>query len=372
SDLTSTCPYRRSAPGALMRVLHLCWSYLSEWFPGEGSFFRNMVEPLRDAALDVTVVTPVPYAPRFLGRLIPPGVRRVAVLPRSYEFNAVPVLVPRYARLPRRLDGDLLPVLMARAVASAVHDKPHILHAHFAYPYGVAALHLSRRWRVPVVLTIHGDDGTILPYRSEGDRRRFVRAVRGADHVLAVSDDLVRRTYDLAGRTVEFWPIGVDLNVFRRRTEDRAVLRRRLGLPTDKKLLLFVSALTEQKGVDQVPALMDRLHPGIRAVLVGDGPLRQEICNNPRCIWVPPIPNSRVAEYLSAADVMVLPTEREGTPTVLVEAGAAHLPIVANAVSGIPDLLADCRGVLAEPHNMDSLVRAIEETLSDPEADRKS
>ena len=80
------------------------------------------------------------------------------------------------------------------------------------------------------------------------------------------------------------------------------------------------------------------------------------------------MPNSRVADYLSAADLMVLPTENEGTPTVLVEAGAVHLPVVANAVGGIPDLLGDDRGVLAEPHNMASLVGAVQATLADSKA----
>jgi len=351
----------------MMRVLHLCWSYPSALFPAEGSFFRNMVEPLLDAGVEATVVTPVPYVPRFLGKLIP-RLRRAAVLPRSYEFGGVQVLVPRHIRLPHALIRGHLPVMLASTVASAVHQKPDILHAHFAYPYGVAAVRLRRQWCVPLVLTIHGSDAYAAPYQSEAGRRCFIQAVRGADRVLAVSNDLVRRTHELTGRTVQFWPIGIDLDCFRWRPDDKGLLRRQLGLPPDKKLLLFVGSLTKSKGADQIPALMDRLHPDVQAVLVGDGPLRGQVCSSPRCTWVPRMPNSRVADYLSAADVMVLPTENEGTPTVLVEAGAVHLPVVANAVGGIPDLLGDDRGVLAECQNMASLVGAVQATLADPKA----
>jgi teichuronic acid biosynthesis glycosyltransferase TuaC len=80
------------------------------------------------------------------------------------------------------------------------------------------------------------------------------------------------------------------------------------------------------------------------------------------------VANSHIADYLSAADLMVLPSETEGTPTVLVEAGAARLPVVATAVGGIPDLLADNRGLLTECGNMDSLVGAVQATLTDSRA----
>jgi len=53
---------------------------------------------------------------------------------------------------------------------------------------------------------------------------------------------------------------------------------------------------------------------------------------------------------MSAADVLVLPSLREGLPTVLVEAGSIGLLVVAGAVGGIPDLLADGRGALGHDH----------------------
>jgi len=207
-----------------------------------------------------------------------------------------------------------------------------------------------------------------MPYQSERNRRRFVRAVLGADCVLAVSKEIVGCVLELTGRHAQFWPIGVDLDRFSRRTEAKPALRRQLGLPVDKKLLLFVGSLGVIKGVDLIPALLDRLSVNVQLIAVGDGPLRNLLRDNPRCLWMPEVPNSRLVEYMSAADLMVLPSRHEGTPTVLVESGAADLPVVATAVGGIPELLADDRGLLAEPDNVESLAGAVRTGLTDLKA----
>ncbi len=57
-------------------------------------------------------------------------------------------------------------------------------------------------------------------------------------------------------------------------------------------------------------------------------------------------PHDEVAGYMSAADVLVLPSHREGLPTVLVEAGSLGLPVIASAVGGIPALLGEDRGAI--------------------------
>ena len=116
---------------------------------------------------------------------------------------------------------------------------------------------------------------------------------------------------------------------------------------------------------------MDRLDPNVHAVVVGDGPVRDQIRGSSRCTWFPPVANARVAEYLNAADLMVLPSETEGTPTVLVEAGAARLPVIATAVGGTTALLADNRGLLVEVRNVDALVAAVRAVFADSRASEK-
>ena len=57
-------------------------------------------------------------------------------------------------------------------------------------------------------------------------------------------------------------------------------------------------------------------------------------------------PHDEVIRYMSAADVLVLPSYGEGLPTVLVEAGSLGLPVIASSVGGIPEILGDGRGTI--------------------------
>ncbi|HEX2994289.1 MAG TPA: glycosyltransferase family 4 protein, partial [Anaerolineales bacterium] len=76
-----------------------------------------------------------------------------------------------------------------------------------------------------------------------------------------------------------------------------------------------------------------------------------------------------VARLLSASDVFVLPTLTEALPTVLAEAMAARLPIVASRVGGIPEMVTDEQnGCLVAPGKLDELVSACSQLLADQDA----
>jgi glycosyltransferase involved in cell wall biosynthesis len=80
------------------------------------------------------------------------------------------------------------------------------------------------------------------------------------------------------------------------------------------------------------------------------------------------LPRDDVVRHTSAADMLVLPSHAEGLPTVVVEAGSLGLPVIATAVRGLPEPLADGRGPLLgapEPAGVASALRAL---AADPEA----
>jgi teichuronic acid biosynthesis glycosyltransferase TuaC len=68
-----------------------------------------------------------------------------------------------------------------------------------------------------------------------------------------------------------------------------------------------------------------------------------------------------VARYMSAADVLVLPSYHEGLGTVLVEAGSLGLPVIASAVGGIPGLIGSDRGVLLDEVSSAAIGAALNE-----------
>jgi hypothetical protein len=109
-------------------------------------------------------------------------------------------------------------------------------------------------------------------------------------------------------------------------------------------------------------------------VVVGDGPLRAAVeaavADSParhRVHLVGLVPHERVPAYLQHADAFVLPAQYEELGSVLVEAMAAGLPVVANDVGGIPDLVTDgVTGRLVERGDLPALAKALDESLADP------
>ncbi len=223
-----------------------------------GVFHRTQAEALIGSGADVEVAAPVPW--------VPVGVRRLSskwatyqAIPLEYTMNGVRVFRARYLQWP---SGDRWAVShgdFARAVGSAIANRPSVVHAHFAYPPGIAALAVGRSWNVPTVLSLHGSDVNRFPHLNRRTRRAFITAVLGADAVLAVSEDLARKTEDLSGRRPVVMPIGIDLAPYQG-LPDQASAKERLGLPPDCSVILFVGALSVDKGIPELLSALERLN----------------------------------------------------------------------------------------------------------------
>jgi glycosyltransferase involved in cell wall biosynthesis len=73
-----------------------------------------------------------------------------------------------------------------------------------------------------------------------------------------------------------------------------------------------------------------------------------------------------IPDILSAADLLVLPSDSEALPTVLIEAGAAGLPVIASTVGGVKEIVEDGRtGILIPPRDPAALASAIQRLLAD-------
>jgi teichuronic acid biosynthesis glycosyltransferase TuaC len=167
---------------------------------------------------------------------------------------------------------------------------------------------------------------------------------------------------------------GVDTERFRPLPPAEA--RSRLGLAGDP-LLLSVGHLVEVKGHDLTLEALARLAPrwpGVRLCFVGDGPLRQSLQARAAALGVADrvrfagaVPNDRLAAWYSAADLLVLASRSEGWANVLLESMACGTPVVATAVGGTAEVLADPRvGRLVPPLDPVALADAISALCSQP------
>ncbi len=378
-DSTTHAPHGMGAAGGIAgtahgrtheRVLFLVSGYPSASRPSLGIFHRTLAEAVRCHGLRVDIGMPVPFVPPGFEKLSSKW-KQYANIPYRYSENGIDVYAPRYFHVP---SGDILSFphyFIKEAMLSEMGRHPDVIHAHFAYPTGLAAIGLGKAWGVPVLLTLHGSDVHTNPYVNGEALNRFRRAVLGATHVTAVSTALAEETEALCGRRPEVVPIGIGLDAYAHLPAKRTA-REMLGLPAHDTLVLFIGALVPEKGVKEFlhafDGSLERIgEGGLRGVVVGAGPLESEAVGHRGVVCLGSRPNDAVPLLMRACDMIVLPSYAEGMPTVLVEAGAAGLPIIASCAGGIPELLADGRGELLEAVSADAIRSAIRRVVVDRE-----
>ena len=141
--------------------------------------------------------------------------------------------------------------------------------------------------------------------------------------------------------------------------------------------ILFAGRLVEQKrphlflrAVSRAIAQSPVGH--VSAIVAGDGPMRCELeslaedlgLNTGEVDFIGS--QEHMASVYREADLLVMTSEHEGTPNVLLEAMASGLPVVATRVGGIPEIIDDYRGLLVDPEDEDGLVAAILKLIGDP------
>ncbi|MEQ9453074.1 MAG: glycosyltransferase family 4 protein [Phycisphaeraceae bacterium] len=242
-------------------------------------------------------------------------------------------------------DRGALDVSTTFRLAQLCHDlSVKIWHAH---DYKSEAIGLMIKSVLPMrlVSTLHGyvhADRKAQLYYEIGRQ-----CLRGYDHVLAVSPDLVEpaRRAGVAPDRITYVPNAIELDRFTRtRTTEQA--KADLGIPKNRMVLGTVARLSGEKRIDRSITLLAELQQAghdAELRIIGDGPERQPLEEHARALGVGGVIfqgwSTHPAKQMEAMDLLLLPSDKEGLPNALLEAMALGVPVAATPVGGVPDLL---------------------------------
>jgi glycosyltransferase involved in cell wall biosynthesis len=245
-----------------------------------------------------------------------------------------------------------------------------VINTHFAVPTGPLGELLSRLYKVPNVLSVHGGDlfdpsKRSSPHRHVWLRMPIARLLRQADALVGQSRNTLQHVQELYGvqRSAQLIPLGIERPAAAPHAERGA-----FGLPDDAFVLVTVGRIVPRKAtVRLVQALRASGVKNAHLLIVGDGPdagavraAAAEAGVADRVHLVGQVPEERKHQALSVADVFVSTSQHEGFGLVFLEAMAFGLPVVCFDHGGQTDFLVDGEtGCLLPLNDLDRFAQSI-------------
>ena len=277
---------------------------------------------------------------------------------------------PRYLALPRRLMFSHNWVSYLRALHRVAVDGIDLVHAHCAYPDGLAAVEFARIRGIPSVITVHGMDVRELPNANPRWRKLVVNGLTQATAVIANGRELRQRVLDLgvAEEKVNVIPNGVDCQLFQPMPSARA----------EKQSwdLLYVGRFSEKKGLRVLLDAMSIIvgqRQDVRLRLVGGSAATgsveafqarsHELGLQGFVEFHDEVPWAQIPQHMARAEAVVLPSFYESFGLVLVEAMACGLPVIATRCGGPEAIVDEVSGILVDVGDPPDLARGIVELI---------
>jgi teichuronic acid biosynthesis glycosyltransferase TuaC len=338
------------------RIAVVTDSYPTDVHPAKGVFVKNIVEGFIEANADVTVFYPRDLWGRYKGRPLCDK--------NSIKFLRKPYITFTNTRLTQNHSTWFASSWsFKRAVLSSARDikqRPSIVYCHFLFNAGFAGLQLAKKMGVPAVVAL--GESSFKNYEKHWGLHSISAIVNSFAGLLCVSEENKSYCVEKLGVSpdrVIVVPNAVDIRRFYPR--DKFEMRQKYGMPKDCPIVAFVGHFIDRKGPLRVLESI-RYCPGVKALFIGSGP---EQPRGPDVLFSGIVPNDKIPEYLSMADVFVLPTLAEGSPNAIMEAMACGLPVVSSDILSLREMVNSRAGILVNPKDQESIASAIKRIVND-------
>src|SRR3989338_1033300 len=309
--------------------------------------------------------------------------------PNVFRFKSIRIIKnPELRQLQPAL--HLKPV---RASLEEIHKlKLDIVHAHTPFSLGVLAKSVSKEQKIPMVYTHHTDypeyikfywkDKIILPRLMKVYTRLFSNLSNG---IIAPSLKIKRylRGYGVNKKIpIYVLQTGIDLNLFKKSPAAGFLVRRKLGISPQAKVLICVGRIGQEKNVEFIIRAFGEIskdREGIFLMMVGEGPFFESLKKivkdsglDKKVIFTGRISHDEIKDYYNAADLFVFASYTDTQGIVIIEAMACGLPVVALKDDAFSDMIADGKNsFMVNKQSEKIFAQKVNQLLGDKELYRK-
>jgi len=334
--------------------------YLTRLFPNPvnrlyGSFVKEFIQFIAHKNRGkLVVISPIPYT--FY-------IKNFKKIPRTLVENGIKIYYIPYLNIPKRkfcyIESWTYLVAISNLMRKVIYDYDiDIIHAHQIFPDGYVALKIGNKFRKPVLITIHGE----LPELIKANKYKYLSCLKKADAIITIAkfQKTIIEKYHIRSQKIYVIPNGFNPFLFKPFPKKNS---------SGQKIAVYIGHLYPPKGlpylIEAVPRIIKKI-PNFKLIIVGDGVLRSNLVNlanklgiSEKVTFVGSKNREKIPLWLNIADILVLPSLKEGFPTVLPEAIACGVPVVSTKIYGIPEIISDEVGILVPPANHKALAEAI-------------
>lgn len=316
--------------------------------------------------VDVNVICPFPrypkwFPPHFDYRHPDLSYTPVGVKTQYFEYPALPGVT-------RCING----LVCAKYLEPYLREsRPDVACNFWLYPEGYATVAVARKLGIPSVVCSIGSD--LNRSADPVSKWQTKLAMKRATFVITKSEHLRERAIQMGINPDKVRTVRNGCNPAVFHQADRGAARVEFAVDYRAELVLFVGRLDAAKGIFELLDAFGSLascRPNLCLTYVGDGPGAEQLRSKAiglglqdRVSLVGSCSSQKVARWLAAANVLALPSYREGYPNVVIEALSCGRPVIATDVGGIPELVDESSGILVAPRDSQALAAAIQTAM---------
>ncbi len=249
------------------------------------------------------------------------------------------------------------------------YGKPNLIHAHILTRYGMFAYFLSKRWKIPFVITEHWS--RYLPVRNEfkGWLRKIVtrKIVNKASYVMPVSENLAKamQSHNLTNSKILIVPNVVDIDMFINSVAEK-----------DKKIFHFIHISCIDNESKNITGILDAVNlllnerTDFDLSIVGDGPDLQMVKEyseklklQNKVFFKGLLSGKKLVDEIQKSHCSIVFSNFETFSIVAIESLACSVPVIATRVGAIPEFISNKRGILINTGDIQSLKNAMTQMM---------